>query len=113
MAMKNTSDNIMQQLEVLLNDAVLQLKKLHRKADSAAPAAIKQEVSVRSLQASDKAARADHRVFEELAIAAYYNANNPNWDPEQPQTYWTKLAEDDPLRQLLKKRDETGDAFPY
>ena len=110
--MKNTSDNIMLQLEVLLNDAVLQLKKLHREENSAAPTAIKQEVSVRSLQMSDKAARTDHRVFEELAIAAYYNANNPNWDPAQPETYWTQLAEDDPLRQLLK-RDEADGAFHH
>lgn len=99
--MKNTSDEIMDQLEVLLKDATLQLRNLRKETHPEVPAAIDQEVSFRNLQMLSKSTQMEQRILEELVIAAYYNANNPDWDPARPETYWTELAQDDPLRQLL------------
>ena len=101
LTMKNTRDEILRQLDVLLKDATLQLKKLRKEDNPEAPVAIDQEVSCRSLQMRSKSAQMEHQILEELVVAAYYNANNPDWDPERAETYWTELAEDDPLRQLL------------
>lgn len=99
--MTNTNDEIMLQLETLLKDATQQLKKFRKEDNPDAPAATIQEMSIRSLQMRGKSTQMEHQILEELVIAAYYNINNPDWDPARPETYWTELAEDDPLRQLL------------
>lgn len=99
--MKNTNDEMQLQLETLLKDATLRLKKFRKEDDPDTPVATGRKVSIRSLQMRDKSVQMEHQILEELVIAAYYNANNPDWDPARPETYWTELAEDDPLRQLL------------
>ena len=100
--MTNTNDEILLQLEGLLKDAALRLKKLRKDDIPDAPVAAGQEISFRSLQMRGKSAPMEQRMLEELVLAAYYNANNPDWDPARPETYWTELAEDDPLHQLLE-----------
>ena len=106
--MKNTADDIRLQLETLLKDATLQLKKLHKEENPETPADMNSDMSLHSLQMRSRSIQANHHIFEELVVAAYYNANNPDWDPAREETYWTELAEDDPLRQLLGQ-DETTD----
>ena len=106
--MKNTNDDIRLQLEALLRDATLQLKKLHKEENPEGPADMNPGMSVLDLQMRSKSLQASHHIFEELVVAAYYNANNPDWDPARAETYWTELAEDDPLRQLLEQGEATG-----
>lgn len=99
--MTNTTNDILLKVEALLKEAALQLKILLKEENPGIPVSLDQEMSLQDAQMRSKATQIKHQILNELVIAAYYNASNPDWDPEQAATYWTELPEGDPLRPLL------------
>lgn len=102
--MQPADNDLAKQLEANIRETARSLEKLYRQTQtpSVAPGT---EMSVLALQMRDKSTTANLRDFEEMAIAAYYNRDNPDWDPARPETYRMQLAEEDLLRYLL---DDNG-----
>ncbi len=108
-ALKRQAELKQQQLvikvESLFRESAQRLEKLYGKTDVRPAPGPGGRTSGAALRAQNQTAADERRVFEELAMAAYYNRNNPDWDPARAETYWTELAADDPLRLLLSQQD--------
>jgi hypothetical protein len=102
--MQPTDNDLATQFEANIRETARSLEKLYRQTHPSSTAS-EHEISVLTLQMRDKSTTTNLRDFEEMAIAAYYNRNNPDWDPARPETYRTQLEEDDLLRYLL---DDNG-----
>jgi|GEM_PF-6699207 len=100
-AIDEASQKLEKQFEAVIKEASQNLHNLFRQANPASTASLMQETSGAALNLRGKANASNLRVFEDMVMAAYYNRNNPNWDPVVPESYVTELAEDDPLRYFL------------
>lgn len=96
------------EFDSIIKEASQNLQKLFRQANPTSTASLMQETSGSTLGRRGKANTSNTRIFEEMAMAAYYNRNNPNWDPAVPESYLTELAEDDPLRYLFPNAGPTS-----
>ncbi|HEV2610501.1 MAG TPA: hypothetical protein VGU61_09560 [Noviherbaspirillum sp.] len=96
-------------IEALFRESAQSLAKLYRSADAHPARRLDGQLSAAALRTHNQSFVAKQRIFEEFIMAAYYNRNNPAWDPARAETYWSELADDDPLRILLGQQD-TGAA---
>jgi len=100
-ALDDASQKLEKQFEAVIKEASQNLQNLFRQANPASTASLMQETSGAALNRRGKANASNLRIFEEMVMAAYYNRNNPKWNPAVPESYVTELAEDDPLRYVL------------
>jgi hypothetical protein len=92
---------LLARVETLFRESAVRLEKLYVKTDVRPAPGAGGQTSGAALRAQNQSVTVERHMLEELVMAAYYNRNNPDWDPARAETYWTELAVDDPLRLLL------------